>query len=366
MNDKSQPSTAFASSTTYSSTFINPIVSNINRTSNMERKNPMDIKHTLMSPPEPIPQDSFSQSPSNAKTNAYSMPKGKFQHPLSPPVSPASKNLPDDLSTITVRDPILFPNAQQSASSSQPPLFPDDDVQRVVEEHILARGPLRSAPLKEEYELVYGIKSQTMKLFERDPKRWRQRERMLLSQEDAARKLVSRRYTPIAPASGKPYKPKSSGPRNSGVAKPVRQQKPKPVRERGMTPDGPRKAKSDDEDFNALQDLCPPLTSLPAKHNSLKIDWKGPPKDLSHDPHVGLLHPDEVQLASTLRLTCAMYLTSKRRIFLRKLETIRIGKEFRKTDAQQACKIDVNKASKLWSAFQKVGWLENAWVEQWV
>ncbi|TVY51514.1 SWIRM domain-containing protein [Lachnellula cervina] len=387
MNDKSLPSTAFgdssspstshihslplphspASSTTYSSTFINPIVSNINRTRNMERKNPMDIKNTLMSPPEPIAQDSFSQSPSNAKTNVYSMPKGKFQHPLSPPVSPASKNsLPDDLSTITVRDPILFPNAQQSASSSQPPLFPDDDVQRVVEEHILARGPLRSAPLKEEYELVYGIKSQTMKLFERDPKRWRQRERILLSEEDAARKLIQRRYTPIAPASGKPYKPKSTGPRNSGVAKPVRQQKPKPVRERGMTPDGPRKAKSDDEDFNALQDLCPPLTSLPAKHNSLKIDWKGPPKDLSHDPHVGLLHPDEVQLASTLRLTCAMYLTSKRRIFLRKLETIRIGKEFRKTDAQQACKIDVNKASKLWSAFQKVGWLENAWVEQWL
>ncbi|TVY48552.1 SWIRM domain-containing protein [Lachnellula occidentalis] len=373
MNDKSQASTAFASSTTYSSTFINPDVSNsnhINRNTNMERKNPMDIKNTLMSPPEPIPQDSFSQSPTNAKTNAYSMLKGKYQHLPSPPVSPASapRNcLADDPSTITVRDPILFPNAQQSASSSQPSLFPVEDVQRVVEEHILARGPLRSAPLKEEYELVYGIKSQTMKLFERDPKRWRQRERLLLSEEDAARKSVQRKYTPIAPASGKPYKPKLSGPRNSGgIAKPVRQQKPKPVRERGMTPDGPRKAKSDDEDFNALQDLCPPLTSLPAKHNSLKIDWKGPPKDLSHDPHVGLLHPDEVQLASTLRLTCAMYLTSKRRIFLRKLETIRIGKEFRKTDAQQACKIDVNKASKLWSAFQKVGWLENAWVEQWV
>jgi len=333
----------------------------------------MDIKNTLMSPPEAIPQDSFSpQSPTNAKmTNAYSMPKGKFQHPLSPPVSPESKNsIPDDLNTIVVRDPILFPNSQQSASPSQPPLFPDDDVQRVVEEHILARGPLPSAPLKEEYELVYGIKSQTMKLFERDPRRWRARERILLDEENAARKLVQRRYTPIAPAASggsKPYRPKLSGSGNSGVTKPVRQPKqPKPIRERGMTPDGPKKAKSDDEDFNALQDLCPPLSSLPTKHHSLKIDWKGPPKDLSHDPHVGLLHPDEVQLASTLRLTCAMYLTSKRRIFLRKLETLRIGKEFRKTDAQQACKIDVNKASKLWSAFQKVGWLENGWVEQWL
>jgi len=37
---------------------------------------------------------------------------------------------------------------------------------------------------------------------------------------------------------------------------------------------------------------------------------------------------------------------------------LRIGKEFRKTDAQQACKIDVNKASKLWTAFDKVGWFK--------
>jgi hypothetical protein len=92
------------------------------------------------------------------------------------------------------------------------------------------------------------------------------------------------------------------------------------------------------------------------------VDWKGQPIDLSSDPHAALLHPDELLLAGNLRLDCATYLTSKRRIFERRLQCLRTGKEFRKTDAQQACKIDVNKASKLWTAFEKVGWLNQNWV----
>ncbi|KAF7539606.1 hypothetical protein G7Z17_g12393 [Cylindrodendrum hubeiense] len=79
-----------------------------------------------------------------------------------------------------------------------------------------------------------------------------------------------------------------------------------------------------------------------------------------------LLHPDELTLAGNLRLDCATYLTSKRRIFERRLQCLRNGKEFRKTDAQQACKIDVNKASKLWTAFDKVGWLDAEWVRQYL
>jgi len=83
--------------------------------------------------------------------------------------------------------------------------------------------------------------------------------------------------------------------------------------------------------------------------------------DLSNDPDRDLLHPSELKVASTLRLTCAMYLTSKRRIFIGRVAALRRGKEFRKTDAQQACKIDVNKASKLWAAFDKVGWFNPVW-----
>jgi hypothetical protein len=33
-------------------------------------------------------------------------------------------------------------------------------------------------------------------------------------------------------------------------------------------------------------------------------------------------------------------------------------KWFKRTNSQQTCNIDVNKASKLWEAFDKVGWFE--------
>ncbi|KAF5016863.1 hypothetical protein F66182_11323 [Fusarium sp. NRRL 66182] len=80
--------------------------------------------------------------------------------------------------------------------------------------------------------------------------------------------------------------------------------------------------------------------------------------DLSNDPDRNLLDPAEVNLAATLRLSCATYLCSKRRIFEARVKALSIGKEFRKTDAQQACKIDVNKASKLWTAYDRVGWFK--------
>ncbi len=113
----------------------------------------------------------------------------------------------------------------------------------------------------------------------------------------------------------------------------------------------------EDVDFNALPDFAPPTSTLPPNNpRALKAEWRGQPLDLTNDPHRHLLHVAELHLASTLRLSCATYLCSKRRIFMARLDALRIGKEFRKTDSQQACKIDVNKASKLWSAYDRVGW----------
>ena len=65
--------------------------------------------------------------------------------------------------------------------------------------------------------------------------------------------------------------------------------------------------------------------------------------DLSDDPDRHLLHPAEVQLASVLRLPCAMYLDSKKRIFAERIYRARRGLPFRRTDSQKACRIDVNK-----------------------
>lgn len=124
------------------------------------------------------------------------------------------------------------------------------------------------------------------------------------------------------------------------------------------------RATRDDKDFTAQLDYCPPLNTLPHRTNWLKIGWDGRPADLRDDPHRHRLHPDEVMLASTLRLDCATYLTSKRRIFERRLQCLHRGKIFRKTDAQQACRIDVNKASKLWTAFELVGWLDESYMRR--
>lgn len=119
----------------------------------------------------------------------------------------------------------------------------------------------------------------------------------------------------------------------------------------------------EDSNFEALPDLTPDLSTLPNNNRCLQTDWRGTPLPIEHEPYFELLHPAEAKLASTLRLTPAIYLSSKRRMFIGKVQRTQMGKEFRKTDAQKACKIDVNKASKLWTAFEKVGWLDRRFVE---
>lgn len=111
----------------------------------------------------------------------------------------------------------------------------------------------------------------------------------------------------------------------------------------------------------SIPDYSPdPEETLPKGNNrSLKIEWKGQPMDLKNDPQVDKLHPAEVVLALTLRLPANVYLDSKRRLFFEKVNRMRGDMPFRRTDAQKACRIDVNKASRLFAAFEKVGWLED-------
>lgn len=111
--------------------------------------------------------------------------------------------------------------------------------------------------------------------------------------------------------------------------------------------------------WEKLPDYSPPLSTL-GSDRCLKVEWKGSPMDLSHDPLKDLLHPAELNLAQTLRLPCDLYLDSKRRLFLEKMHRLKEGLPFRRTDAQKACRIDVNKASRLYAAFEKVGWLRDS------
>lgn len=360
----------------YKTSSIHTILSKVNRSDNREKMNQFNNHASLMSPPEPTPHESFARSSVSDSIDSkmkslYTMPGGRL--PMSPPVSPATKNIStDEPSQHTVRDPILYPNTEQQGSpTSQAPLFTEEEAlaaQQVVNGHLAARelSLFREAspPRQSEYELALEFKAEVAKAFNSNRSKWLNRERLYLL-EDRALNSGSRRYLNIAPASG-------GRSRQAGIVK-ATQPKPHkraPAQSQSThirsTPDrttGPKVAR-EDKDFSALVDYCPPIDSLPTKYNSLKVDWKGAPIDLINDPHHDLLHPDELLLAANLRLDCATYLTSKRRIFIKRLEALRINKEFRKTDAQQACKIDVNKASKLWQAFDKVGWLDPKWVRK--
>lgn len=293
----------------------------------------------------------------------------KAQQPMTPPISPASKNSLPEVPPTEIRDPILYPNSDPSPQS---PLFRVNDTHRVVDEHVAAREstPFRSVspPRHSEYQLALEFKSQVAQSYNANRRLWAQREFAQL-REDNALKMGGRRYTTIAPATAMKVRTGPKPVRQSGVKSSVSkpQRPPKPLTSaRGTTPDAGKRVAREDKDFSSLPDYCPPVSSLPNKPNSLKVDWKGAPIDLKYDPHAHLLHPDEIYLAANLRLDCATYLTSKRRIFIKRIEAYKIGKEFRKTDAQQACKIDVNKASKLWQAFDRVGWLHPKWITKFV
>lgn len=115
------------------------------------------------------------------------------------------------------------------------------------------------------------------------------------------------------------------------------------------------------ESWAKLPDYAPGTENIPRDRvDALRVEWHGAPTDLSQDPLRALLHPAELALAQSLRLPCDLYLDSKRRLFLEKVYRMRRGMPFRRTDAQKACRIDVNKASRLFAAFERVGWLNDA------
>ena len=119
-------------------------------------------------------------------------------------------------------------------------------------------------------------------------------------------------------------------------------------------------------EWTELPDYAPPSSDLDTNPRSLKVSWHGHALPLHDDPDTLHLHEQEVQVASTLRLRSNVYLTNKRKIFQARLQALKDGKNFTKTAAQSACKIDVNKASQLWEAFEKVGWFEERWFKRYL
>jgi hypothetical protein len=295
----------------------------------------------------------------------------------SPPISPYETQLQkenmEDVDEQGARDPQLFASGGNVAPATLEPLFPQEPTSLTIWKHMRSQfyADLKSKPSREDYELVVEFRSCAFESALNDPRAWRKRERKF--EEHYGRPTgVQKRpaLKALAPApSSRPRQPKVAVPRLPPRAPraPKAKRTPKTQMHDSFDLDDSTPAKSpkparkmtsrEDTDYNALPDYCPPLDTLPKNNpKCLKADWRGTVLDLSKDPDRQLLHEGEVSLAATLRLSCATYLCSKRRIFQARTECLKIGKEFRKTDAQQACNIDVNKASKLWSSYEKVGW----------
>jgi hypothetical protein len=311
----------------------------------------------------------------------------------SPPISPFDSQSQKENINITdeqgSRDPPLFASGDATLPTAHVPLFPQDsqesEHQEAVTRHMQSDEYVNSntaMPTRDEYLTAITFVSSMQAQYSKSPRAWWLQERKFDQVYDNARKERLEREAREAQAKaagvekrsiakGLAPAPSSRGvmalprlqPRPPRVTKPKRTPKTQIIHSFDSSPDfsspkPPRQATSrDDTDYNSLPDYSPPLNTLPSGNSkSLKVDWKGAPLNLDNDPDRHLLHEAELTLASTLRLNCATYLCSKRRIFQARVEAMKKGKEFRKTDAQQACKIDVNKASKLWGAYEKVGW----------
>ncbi|KAI8343138.1 Homeodomain-like protein [Chlamydoabsidia padenii] len=95
-----------------------------------------------------------------------------------------------------------------------------------------------------------------------------------------------------------------------------------------------------------------PFDNKPA----IRVTWKGSPLSILSLPYYDVLHSNERTIASTLRLTPEQYLKCKRAMILSAQVFYQHGLPFRKSDAQKVCRIDVNKTSCLWGAFNRLGW----------
>ncbi|KAI7869893.1 hypothetical protein BDF14DRAFT_1777008 [Spinellus fusiger] len=93
----------------------------------------------------------------------------------------------------------------------------------------------------------------------------------------------------------------------------------------------------------------------------VKVAWKGAPLQINHQPYYSRLHPVEVRIASTLRLSPIQYIRCKRVLIRAAQEYSEKDTAFRKSDAQKLCRVDVNKTSALWTVFGQLGWMGHRW-----
>ena len=356
---------------------------------------------SLMSPPESKPLDDYHQAakrPHSVSHKPDYSPKQSMtplkRHLPSPPVSPYNErpSKRDSISrgherkTSDLKDPVLY-SESEAGTDLEGPLFPPEpavNTEEIIDKHMamhmLQFKEKLNRPTREEYRLALACVPTIAAKYNQDPAAYYKRQRDEQENDYWQAKRICApmglKAPPVAiapaPKAGKRAimpptpRPLQHRVKRSPKASPIAKLMNFPPKGRAGTPDSKGQIiKRDDVDFEALPDYTPPLSTLPSNNlNVFKTDWTANMLDLSNDPHRHLLHEAELNLAAKLRLSCAKYLCCKRRLFEARLNALRIGKEFRKTDAQQSCSVDVNKASRLWSAYEKVGWLDAKYVRK--
>lgn len=366
------------------------------------------VNNYLFTPPEHT-VDSFSQQTDNEQTTEPT----RWQTTLppiqshTPPASPETNALPSiaDATGFSSPDIILFPPPQQSGRAGSPtPLFHNDEVRetpvKIVESNV-RNAPVQQAQSTDPdvFPRILGVRNadQALEYWESrvrelknlnharstlpSPRASTYRNRDPLSQEQLHRVSKPTGSNKARSAPKAATKPKVTAAASAERSPAPRKRTPKArtyhdfvdsafpsAQQSNKHKRAPpsKKVEGDNVSWMELSDFAPPISTLDSNSKPLKATWHGSPTDLSTDPDRSHLHQQEVGVAETLRLTGAQYMSNKRKIFQARVQAIKDGKNFTKTAAQGACPIDVNKASQLWEAFEKVGWFKESWFEQYL
>ncbi|KAJ1921393.1 hypothetical protein H4219_000710 [Mycoemilia scoparia] len=145
----------------------------------------------------------------------------------------------------------------------------------------------------------------------------------------------------------------------SGVRKRVRQNSMSNSNSAADGGDGGDRGNDDDLSAMDLDSDDSEYMSLVPPNNRSSVKWtKAEPINISNKPYFSKLAPAEQHCCSVLRIAPEQYLTIKRTL-IREGRTRQAG-TFKKRDAQRLCRIDVNKTSKIYEWYVKIGWLPDS------
>lgn len=325
----------------------------------------------------------------------------------SPPTSPAfvAGSHDDKLRNRPVmHDRPLFPRDRHAQDANEEPLFRHEQLRRastqssdeIITHHEEKRrdSAQSASPTREEYDLAaeFALRMATPVTFKcvdayrADPKRYIQKQFDDLAAypvrvpQSAAGKKRGRDHVENTEESEQPAK-KARTRRPASTAEKLPMSKPQKTRAAprkapfskpavrtslATTPDNSRTKNSPEEKKTVPDELYDTIENhSPDPHRLNEPDiarrFINASKHLTTQklvdgmPFAEKLHPVERIAASWLHLSPNRYLLCKRKILLAAFD---LGEPLNKTKAQKACSIDVNKSSRLHSAFELAGWFD--------